>query len=625
MILVISIALATSIISYMHSNHQDQSVVAAKGLMARSSGELELRISSLILPIDTIAALSADWAGVSVAPTDMGHPERDRLLRLMRLRPQIANISLGFENGDFYLLGRTALRPAESLEPLNAPAEVAFLEQIILRDETPPRLIYRFLNEAGAVIGSTFLQDPEYDPRSRPWYNAALATETTTRTDAYIFAGGGTPGLTVSRQNEHGVVGVDITLGQLGEFLSRQPQAQQGALAVFTSEGELLARSDAETTEASQTEQIQSDEADIAVAALQTHTQIWREYPDSILDIQGRPWVVHIEPIPFGGETEELLAIALPLDVIAAPIARVSRNTTIVSIAIILTSIPIIWLVSRGLSRPLVSLAKSAERIGRFDLGGRVPVVSTVNEVRALQRAMAHMKKSLSIFSIYVPKALVKQLLEHDETPQLGGESRVITVLFTDIENFTAMSSDLDAEEVMRRMSRYFEAVTKVLLDHGATIDKYIGDAVMAFWNAPNDTPDQVERACAAALELVEVARRETDAWATPGKPPLRTRVGIHSGEAIVGNVGSSDRMNYTALGSTVNFAARLESLNRETGTEILVSHDVAQQVAGSFKTRDAGRASLKGFDATVEVYELVGTSEALDAAEDRRRPSVQR
>jgi adenylate cyclase len=218
---------------------------------------------------------------------------------------------------------------------------------------------------------------------------------------------------------------------------------------------------------------------------------------------------------------------------------------------------------------------------------------------------MARMRASLRTFALYVPKALVAQLVEHSHGPELGGARREITILFMDLENFTAMSAHREPEEVMSRMSRYFEAVTQVLLAHGATIDKYIGDAVMAFWNAPEETPDHVALACRAALEVIAVGQKETGSWAEPGTLPLRTRIGIHTGSAIVGNVGSSDRMNYTALGAAVNLAARLEPLNRDLKTDILVSAAVAEAVSGRFAFESAGRFHLKGFDDEIEAFAL--------------------
>ncbi|MEQ9815151.1 MAG: adenylate/guanylate cyclase domain-containing protein, partial [Azospirillaceae bacterium] len=320
-------------------------------------------------------------------------------------------------------------------------------------------------------------------------------------------------------------------------------------------------------------------------------------------------WLAHVTPIEFGDETGEFLLVALPRDTLTAEIDRMTHDAVLVTLLILLAATPFLWLVARGLSRPLKRLAVSADAIRRFELDGTEGTTSRIAEIERLEQAMAEMRGSLRTFAVYVPKTLVKQLLEQASAPRLGGTRRDITVLFMDIENFTAMSADLEPEEVMRRMSRYFEVVTAILLAHDATIDKYIGDAVMAFWNAPADTTAHTRKACAAAIEIAEAAERETRGWHRRGKPRLRTRIGIHRGEAIVGNVGSSDRMNYTALGATVNLAARLETLNRDRHTDILVSQAVVDRLRDDqdspFRFTPAGETTLRGFAEPVAVYEL--------------------
>ena len=161
----------------------------------------------------------------------------------------------------------------------------------------------------------------------------------------------------------------------------------------------------------------------------------------------------------------------------------------------------------------------------------------------------------------------------------------------------------------MARMTRYFETATRVLLDHDATVDKYMGDAVMAFWNAPVPVDGHVARACEAALALRDALRPETAGWTLADGTAVQTRIGLHAGPAIVGNVGSSDRMNYTALGSTVNLARRVETLTRAFDAEILVSADTVARAGDGFTFRPVGQTTAKGFRHPVELFELVGST----------------
>lgn len=607
--MIVGSLISASIVGYTHTNQRESASIAASAIMERSAEILRLKVEALIRPIETIADLSSAWPDISVAPTEDGHPMLNRFMALLKLHSQISALNIGFQDGSFYMVRAAAAQSAEKLVELSAPAETMFIEQILLRDESGEAQVSRnFLNENGEIIFSVAARKAEYDPRTRPWYTAAWEGESVTRSQVYLFSGSGKPGMTISRRHARGVVGVDFTLRQLKEFLSGEPQAKNGLLAIFSADGTILA-----TTA--------SADENAVLTTLIDHVQSQPFFQAGTLDIQGIPWLAHVAKAPLGADSNEIIALALPLAVITEPIAKLSRNTMLVSLLIVLASMPFIWMVSRGLSKPLIRLAADADRIRHFDLRPMDGTKSKVIEVHQLQSAMARMKTSLRTFSLYVPKSLVKKLIERDEMPELGGQRRFITVLFMDLENFTAMSADLEPEEVMRRMSAYFEVVTQTLLAHGATIDKYIGDAVMAFWNAPDDTDDHTVLACRAALAIQQAALVETAKWAVPGTQALRTRIGLHCGQAIVGNVGSSDRMSYTALGTTVNLAARLEAANREMGTSILVSQEMAHTNAGLFEFRSAGTVDLKGFSDPVEVFELLSELSAKDTPEAGREP----
>lgn len=597
----VALTLAATIIAYTFYANRTGALEAGRELMRQSAEIVRLQTASLIAPIDSIAQHSGDWLELGTLPKASGHPARKRLISYVKARPQVANMYISYDDGSFYLIGATRTRPAERLEEMGAPEGTVFLEQIILRgDRKQPLQIRRFLDGNGDTLSTTSEYGTDYDPRSRPWYILARDVPHVMRTKVYLFAGTGKPGLTVSKRHPKGVVGVDITLEDINLFLDAQPQAVQGILAILGDDGKLLARSSANALDA--------ETRDAVLAALER--QVREPDHDSVMEIEvnDRTWITHLSTIELGAGKEENLAVALPLSVVIGPIARASQHTIAVTVVIALLSIPVVWLISLLLSRPLRVLADGTVRIRKFDLDEPFQLSSPVDEVFKLQAAMEQMRNSLQIFGRYVPKALVQQLIRRAEKPEPGGQKRYVTVLFMDLENFTAMSSHLEPEEVMHRMSRYFEIVTQTLLAHEATIDKYIGDAVMAFWNAPNDVSDHPRKACEAALAVLEASKAETEAWNEGGGARVRTRIGLHTGNAIIGNVGSSDRLNYTALGDTVNLASRLEGLNRDLGTSILVSEDLADQVRGDFVLKPAGEFDVKGYDEPVAAFELTGT-----------------
>lgn len=314
------------------------------------------------------------------------------------------------------------------------------------------------------------------------------------KTELYSFAGTGAPGLTISQRFRNGTIGIDITLHELDEFLEASPQAAGGIATIFRPDWPVFAS----------TAKPESDQ--VVLKELANRVASAHSFRAGTLDIAGSPWVVQVTRALFGTETGEVLALALPVSSIAAPVARVTRNALIVSALIIVASIPVIWMVSRGLSRPLVALAQEADRIRHFDLEAEGENTSIVDEIEQLQASMNRMRTSLGVFSQYVPKVLEQKLIERDEIPELGGSRREITVRFMDMENFTAMSAGLAPEEVMKRMSDYFEVATKILLENDATIDKNIVDAIMEIRTALDDTPEHKEFTCRAAFAMREAA-----------------------------------------------------------------------------------------------------------------------
>ena len=264
----------------------------------------------------------------------------------------------------------------------------------------------------------------------------------------------------------------------------------------------------------------------------------------------------------------------------------------------------------------LRALTKEAEAIRRLDLAGPVPAAGGAAEVMALGEAMGGMKSALRLFSVYVPRDLVRKLMAEGAEAKLGGERRRLTVMFSDVQGFTTIAERMDPEELMHITSTYFQALTDDLLDHHATIDKYIGDAVMAIWNAPKRDLAHAMHGCRAALHARRLTLRLEEEFAARGWPRLHTRFGLHSGEAVVGNVGSSDRMAYTAIGSMVNIASRLEGMNKMYGTQILVSEQTRLGAGNAFVFRPVDVVLAKGAQDPLEVHELIGLAVATDPKE---------
>ena len=270
-------------------------------------------------------------------------------------------------------------------------------------------------------------------------------------------------------------------------------------------------------------------------------------------------------------------------------------------------------LAARKLGRGIASVAREVERIRRLDLDDPVAPPGGAAELTDLGAAMAGMKSALRLFSVYVPRDLVRKLMAEGAEAKLGGERRRLTVMFSDVQGFTTIAERMAPEELMHVTSSYFQALTDDLLERHATIDKYIGDAVMAIWNAPRRDLAHAMHACHGALHARHLTLRLEEEFAARGWPRLHTRFGVHSGDAIVGNVGSSDRMAYTAIGSMVNIASRLEGMNKMYGTQILVSEATRIGAGNAFVFRSVDLVLAKGAQDPLDVHELVGLASAAD------------
>lgn len=221
-----------------------------------------------------------------------------------------------------------------------------------------------------------------------------------------------------------------------------------------------------------------------------------------------------------------------------------------------------------------------------------------------------------SAFSHYVQEELVDQLVENPEMLKLGGEKKEITVLFSDLKGFTSISESLDPEDLVDLLNSYLTDMTRIIFDNKGTLDKYIGDAIMAFWGAPVNQTNHAELACRTALQMIACTKEKSRQWAGDDGPPISVRYGINTGMMVAGNMGSEDRFNYTVMGDAVNLGARLEPANNQFGTEVIISEYTYRQLNDEFICRPLDLIVVKGKSEPVKIYELMAdfqNSEDLD------------
>ena len=219
-------------------------------------------------------------------------------------------------------------------------------------------------------------------------------------------------------------------------------------------------------------------------------------------------------------------------------------------------------------------------------------------------------RQTRQLFEKYLSPDIIQEFLQDPSYWVLGGKTMGLTVIFADLEGFTPLSEKLAPEELVKLINHYLNEMTAIILDCGGTIDKYEGDLVMAFFGAPLPQPDHAVRACRAALRMQARMVELREHWKGVNLPELRVRIGLHSGAAVVGNMGSDFRFNYTAMGDTVNLASRLEGANKDFGTYTLISEATRDLAGAEFQYRSLGEIQVKGKTEKTSVYELLPTEE---------------
>lgn len=542
---------------------------------------------------------------------------------LQQTAPAVLALLCGFPDGSLVMSQRITHHIA------GAPAGAAYRILVTRPDPASGRFVRTgvYVDARGNVLGPTPREITDYDVRTRPWYQQAVKTSAPVTPPPYRFATTSEMGVTLAQQAEAapGVVyGIDVLLSDLDDVLARMKTHARQELVLFTAAGELAAHPTGRRQRAGDAPTGPNGLPlmdQLGSPLLRAIHAAWRQSPtpgDRFVSVNGDPYVAHFDPAMSG--TQLVTAIAMPQSAIMGPANDMARRSVALGLLALAIAMPAVYFASRSITRPLKALAATVRHIISFRGIPAPPPPSRIAEIHELSGAVTGLELAMKNFMRYVPRQIVRSIVAEGVQPTLGGVRQSATVVFTDIANFTGLAEKLDPEALMQILSRYFAAIGGALADSGATIDKFIGDGVMAFWNAPEPQPDHVARACHGVLDAAERLRRLNEAFRAEGLPELHTRFGVHTGEAVIGHVGSYDRINYTVLGHTVNVASRLEALNKEFGTSILVTEAVRDAAGGGFIFRRVGETSVRGASSRITVYELCGeTRDATGNSEENR------
>ncbi|MFQ5844681.1 MAG: adenylate/guanylate cyclase domain-containing protein [Planctomycetota bacterium] len=619
--LVVAAVAAVGIVSHVFGRMSVESL--STSIVEQTLRRIDQRISTLL-------AAAADQSALAKSLIDTGQLDPSDFPRLqayfaqaMQVQQELTYLGLGLEaTGEYCMVERTAAGPL-------------LIREYVLQQG---RMVVNDYEPAGASRQyKRSLPSDGYDPRLRPFYRVGKAAGSPVWTETYAFWSTGNrplvPGLSLATPLYRpdgtliGVLDADFDLYALCRFLETLRDEVPGFAFVveIRSDGRrrAIAHPDSRTLLRIVRRPDGKQEHRLAETVAGMRDPRVHAFMARVADRLDRRLRGGIVPVRLGaggdsylggyrllgGKTAPpwLIGMMVPESTVMAEVARNNRSTLLIGLFSLGAAVAVSVLVSARISRPVRRVAREAEAVGRFELEPHPLGRSPIREMDQLLVAVDEMKTGLRSFRKYVPADLVREVLASGREARLGGARATLTVFFSDIRGFTTISERMEPEPLVDHVGEYLGAMSREIVAEGGTLDKYIGDAIMAFWGAPRPDPDHALAACRAALRNQRRLRELRRKWDREGKPGFHCRIGLSTGELIVGNMGSESRLSYTVIGDPVNLASRLEALNKHYGTEIMMSSPTYVEVREHVVARPLDRVAVKGKVEGTLVHELLG------------------
>ena len=447
-----------------------------------------------------------------------------------------------------------------------------------------------------------------YDPTVRPWYKDTNEKKIYI-SKPYIFASTKKLGITISYGsldkygNKLAVSAVDITLDTLQKFIKEQAKVIKGDIYLFDKEYNLIVSSkDKLNNYFLKGTDIDKKEYEY----FKLKENYLKENLKGTVKNQDDSFIYEISNLQLDENNQLGVLVTIPEDIVLGRTKEMLLITIVVSLLFLIVFIFLSFQMSKMISKPITEFVKDMNDLKKLKTDTKIKNDSKITEIHQAQNALISLQNGIIAFKKYMPADLVKILIEKNQEAKIGGDEKNLAVMFTDIEGFTTISEKMTPSQLTAHLSIYFDEMEKVISEHQGTIDKYIGDAIMGFWGAPIDIDDPVKKAVECAKAMQERLDILNENWAKEGKAILNTRIGVHYGATLVGNIGSPNRMNYTIIGDTVNVAARLEGINKNYGTNIMVSEVVYEIIKDEFTLDYVDQIELKGKTEATKIYTLV-------------------
>ena len=618
-IVLLLLGISVPLMLLAHRQGTASAVAAASQQMRLLSRHAVDRYSNIFGDgLSAIALTSVNETFLTEPPDDIDG-KTAFLLKALAGSSAIDGIYVGYPTGSFVHAVNIAGNPGWR-DALSAPEGAASAVRVIAKADNGIRQsTWRFLDGKGAVTDTASTFDVRYDPRRRPWYKQASGQAEPIAVGPYVMATTKSLGLTLAlpmASNGDIVVGADVLLQTLSDLLAREAVSPNARGYVFDDQRRLIVHSEKMVMQQildslSNGKRGQSAEVDYDDPAI-VQIEHLLETPGSAsgktvnMTVGGQQYLVEILPVAFSNLVAgNTVVIAAPLSDFTADSMRVLRNALIISTILLTAGILAALMIARLISTSLTSLTNTAMQIGDLDVRQSPTIDSRIAEINTLANALGSAREAIRTFALYVPRELVRRIVASGQSVAGNAVRQRVTVLFTDIQDFTTISERHSPEDVVAMLSTYFQVMNEIVERNNGVIIQYLGDSIYAMWNAPSADERHVEDGCRCALELKAAIDAFNADNRRDGRPELITRFGLHTGVAVVGSVGARSRLQYTAMGDTINVASRLEGMNKQYRTTILASGAVREVAKDGFSFRPLGTAQAKGRHEEIEIFEL--------------------
>jgi class 3 adenylate cyclase/ABC-type nitrate/sulfonate/bicarbonate transport system substrate-binding protein len=613
----LSIPILIFILVFNHQKNGEAIVSILQEQIGKSRSATIESIENLMRGVGGVLGLLAEAAAAQ--PSFFRTEEsRDALYRVLTSSTQIDAAYVSFEDGYHRVVTRVDedRKRSDRQIPAGANWHSSYIDAFssgLARDR------HRTFYDVWPNVIGRYSTPTSLDIRKLPGYAAARDSRTLYVTAPSINPDTGYPIISarypIHTTNDEflGCASVNITFDVLSRYLlAQRPSRNSVTIIADPNDGRMVASSEREKVVnlAGGALQIATlanvENADVR-EAYRLHVETNRDDFVFTSPRDGRELSASFARFPetFGSPWQSV--ILTPTDDFVGQLRETNQKIILTIVGLTAIELAFIFLIARRLTRPLERITRELEAIEDLTFRKGDGPSSKIKEIAQLQTAATLLRNSLQSFVSFAPVEVVKGLVKSGIPLTLGVEKRPLTVFFSDIEAFSTHAERADPDRLLEQLSIYFDIVSKAVADEGGTVDKFIGDGVMAFWGAPLELPDHALRACCGALRSV---RRLEAANATQRRDEqlaFRMRIGLNTGEALVGNVGSTDRFSYTAMGDAVNVASRLEGMNKQFGTSICVSATLATAVGDQIVVRPLRRIAVKGREERFMIYELLG------------------